>query len=329
MSQSRRVRALGACLVLLLSAGAARAQGGNTLQGKVVLPNGAQPRNPVRVTLTLGGRRIQETFTDLGGNFQFPGLNAATYQLTAEGDGESFETTSVRAELMAFGGAGQNFTQNIQLRPKPGATLAPAATVSVEELDPSIPARARESYRKGVKSAAADKTEEAAKAFAEAVAAHPSFYAAHLALGDQRAKLKRYEEALTSYRTASELKPDAPEPYVGVGVTLVSLERYTEGIALLRRIVELDDKLAAPYLSLGYAEMMTGDYAAAEPHLRRALELARASIAHVYLANVYEHTGAHAHAIEHLEAYLKENPRTPNAAAIRAAVEKLRRKQKH
>ena len=330
MLQSKRILMATACLALLFSAtSAARAQGANTLEGKVALPNGTPPRNPVRVTLTFNGRRIQETFTDLGGHFTFPGLSAGTYQLTAEGDDVLFETTSVRAQVLVFGRAPVTVTQNIQLRLKPGQTVPPAATVSAEELDPSIPAHARAAYQKGGKSAAENKPEQAIKLLQEAVAAHPAFYAAHVALGEQYAKLQRYDEALAAYRAASELKPDRPEPYVGVGVTLVSQRRYAEGIQMLRRIVELDEKLAAPYLPLGYAEMMTGDYRAAEAHLLRALELARSAIAHVYLANVYEQTGAPARAVEHLQTYLKENPQTPNAESIRAAIAKLRRQQKN
>jgi regulator of sirC expression with transglutaminase-like and TPR domain len=74
--------------------------------------------------------------------------------------------------------------------------------------------------------------------------------------------------------------------------------------------------------------MMTGDHAAAEVNLRRALALGRPALAHVYLANVYEQTGQPAKAVLHLEAYLKENPQTPNADAVRGAIEKLRRKDK-
>jgi tetratricopeptide (TPR) repeat protein len=317
-------------LLLFICAGGVQAQqGSNTLQGKVILPNGTQPRNSVRVRLTFSGRRLFETFTDLAGSFTFTGLASGTYQLTAESDGELFDTTSVAAEVFAFGGAPQTFTQNIQLRVKPGATLPPAATVSAEELDPSIPARARELYQKGRKSAVENKPEQAIKALQEAVALHPPFYGAHLTLGEQCAKLQRYEEALAAYRRASELQPERPEPYIGVGVTLVSQKQYAEGIAMLRRIVELDEKLAAPYLSLGYAEMMTGEQCAAEKHLLRALELTKATIAHVYLANVYEQLGEPAHAVEQLQAYLKENPQTPNAESIRGAIEKLRKQQKH
>jgi Tfp pilus assembly protein PilF len=317
------------CLVLLLCAATARAQGGaHTLEGRVSLPSGAQPVQPVRVTLTYNGRRLYETFTDLSGRFTFTGLGGGTYQLTAAGDDQTFETTTVSASVSAFGPAPQSFTQNIQLKAKAGDAPARAATVSVEELDPEVPEGAREKYRRAVKTAAEEKPEQAVKLFEEAVKAHPAFYAAHLALAEQLAKQQRLEEALAAYRRAGELKPDRAEPYVGIGITLVNQKRYEEGIRMLRGILEVDRELVAPYLSLGYAEMMTGDYKSAEAHLLRAVESGRQAVAHVYLANVYEQLGEPAKAIEHLEAYLKESPQSPNAASVRGAADKLRKKLK-
>lgn len=317
-----------AWLSLFCAAHAGRAQGAHTVEGRVALPDGAQPSHPVKVTLTFNGRRVYENFTDLSGRFSFGGLGRGTYQLTAEGDGLTFETTRVPVEVSAFGSAPQTFTQNIQLSLKHRAAVAPATTVSVEELDPAVPEGAREKYQQGVKKIADNKPAEAAKLFQEAVSIHPPFYSANLALADQLMKLQRHAEALAAYRKAGEVKPDRAEAYVGVGVCLVNLKRYEEGIRILRGVVEVDPEIAAPYLSLGYAEMMIGDDKAAEAHLLRAYELTKASISHIYLANVYERLNQPAKAIEHLQAYLTENPQTPNAAALRSAIEKLRQKLK-
>ena len=326
MSLRTNARLALACLALLLASAGARAQGAYTLEGRVALATGAQPAQPVRVTLTLGGRRLFETFTDLSGSFNFSGLKAGTYRLTAEGDGRLFETTSVEVEISSVGGGLQVYA-NIQLRPKAGTPAAsPAGTVAAEEMDPGVPDAAKENYRRGLKSAAEGKAEQAVRAFEEAVKAHADFYAARMALAEQLSRLQRYEEALAAYRKASELKPERAEPYVGVGVALVGLKRYEEGIRMLRGVVEVDKNIAAPYLSLGYAEMLVGDYASAREHLLRALELGRAPLAHVYLANVYEQTGEYAAAATHLEAYLKESPDSPQRESVRAALDKLRKK---
>jgi tetratricopeptide (TPR) repeat protein len=179
-----------------------------------------------------------------------------------------------------------------------------------------------------LQSAAAGKPEQAVKLFTEAVGANERFYAANLALAEQLSKLQRYDEALAAYRRASELKPERADPYVGIGVTLVSRKSYDEGIKMLRGVIAVDKDLPAPYLSLGYAEMMTGDYKSAEEHLLRALELSKSALARIYLANTYEQTGEFSKAISQLEAYLKENPRSTQADAVRDAVEKLKKKAK-
>src|SRR5687767_5410467 len=107
-----RMRFFSFLLILFFAcSSSALAQNANVLQGKVITPAGGQPTSPVRVKLTFNGRAIYDTFTDLSGRFSFPGLARGTYQLTAEGDGINFETTTVYAEVTAFGSAPQSFTQ--------------------------------------------------------------------------------------------------------------------------------------------------------------------------------------------------------------------------
>jgi tetratricopeptide (TPR) repeat protein len=323
----KRSRALFACVALLFMVAAAHAQS-HTLQGRVALPNGNPPLNSVKVTLNFNGRHMNETFTDLSGRFSFSGLGRGIYRLTAEGDGETFETTTVNAEVAAFGNAPQTFTQNIQLRLKPGKSLPAAGVVSAAERDRAVPEQARKEYEKGVKRAGDNKPEEAIKHFQESILAYPTFYAAHIMIGEQYGKLQRHDEAVAAYQKAIELKNDAPDGHVGLGVTFVKQKKYAEAIAPLRRGIELNKQSSAPYLFLGLAEMFTGDYAAAETDLLRAYEIGKPPIVHLYLANLYEMKGDPARAIERLKSFLKENPNLNEArqADIRQAIDKLQKK---
>ena len=300
-------------------------QSSHALQGKVMLPNGAPPANSVRVTLTFNNMSVYETFTDLSGRFAFTGLHRGMYQLTAEGDDRTFETTRVNAEIAAYGSAPQTFTQNIQLRIKAAKAVSPAGVTSVEALDPNVPRPAREAYEKGVKRAADDEPEQAVKLLQQAIAAYPQFYSAHTALGGQYDKLKRYPEAEAAYQEAIQLKSERAEAHVGLGVVLVKQKRYAEAIPPLRRSIEIEKQSSAPYLFLGLAEMMTGDYQTAEPDLLRAYEIGRPTLAHIYLANLYDLRHEPAKAIEQLQAFLKENPESPSSRQIREAIDKLRK----
>ena len=61
--------------------------------------------------------------------------------------------------------AGQTFTQNIKLKARAVAPTQPAATIAAEEIDPDVHAIARKRYRKGLKSSADVKPEEAVRLF--------------------------------------------------------------------------------------------------------------------------------------------------------------------
>src|ERR1051326_6033597 len=131
----------------------------SVLSGRVITPSGTQPTTPVRVKLTFNGRPINETFTDLSGRFSFPGVSAGTYQLTADGDGINFETTTVYAEIAAFRSAPQSFTQDIQLRP---ISHKPAGQPGViNAFTQKIPEAAKQAYTLGVKLAEEGKTDAA------------------------------------------------------------------------------------------------------------------------------------------------------------------------
>jgi Tfp pilus assembly protein PilF len=324
VSLARIFHLLALVLVLTLPS---FAQGQHALQGRVLLPNGSPPSNSVKVTLTFNGMRVYETFTDLSGRFSFSGLRRGTYQLTAEGDGQSFETTRVDADVSAYGSAPQIFTQNIQLRLKVGKSVPPAGVTSVETIDANLPARAREEYEKGSKDAENNKPENAVKHFQEAITIYPQFYSAHVAIAEQYAKLKRDEEAAEAYRKAIEMKSDRAPAYVGLGVMLVKQKKYSEAIAPLRRSLQIEKQSSTPYLFLGLAEMMTGDYQSSESNLLRAHEIGKPVLARIYLANLYDLKGEPARAIEQLKAFLKESPNLPEErqTEIREVIEKLRK----
>lgn len=325
MSNQRLARIASVLAAVLIASVSSYAQGAHSLQGKVTLPNGAPPPNSVRVTLTFNGMNVYETFTDLSGRFSFTGLHRGVYQLKAEGD-DTVETTRVNAEIVAYGAAPQTFTQNIQMRIKAGKSVQPSGVTSTEAVDPNVPQRAREAYEKGLKRAEGNKPEEAVKLLQEAILAYPGFFSAHIALGEQYDKLRRYSDAEAVYQKAISLRNDRATAHVGLGVVLVKQKKYAEAIPPLRRSIEIEKQSSPSYLFLGFAEMMTGDYLSAEPDLLRAYEIGKPAIAHIYLANLYELRHEPAKAIEQLQAYLKENPESPNSTQIREAIDKLRKK---
>src|SRR6478672_8934410 len=101
MPSKRAGKGLAGVLVLLWVMGVVSAQSGHTLLGRVSLPNGTTLSQPVKVILTSAGLRLS-TFTDTEGRYSFSGLSNSVYELTVEGDNETYETTTVRVEVFTF-----------------------------------------------------------------------------------------------------------------------------------------------------------------------------------------------------------------------------------
>jgi tetratricopeptide (TPR) repeat protein len=313
-------------------------QGGHTLQGKVIAPNGIQPNSPVKITLTYSGRRIYEAFSDLSGRFSFTGLASGTYQLTAEGDGQSFETTSVYAEVSAFGSAPQLFSQDIQLRPLVGKSLGQAAVVSAFVQD--VPKPARQALDRAMKLGIDNEPEAAIEKMQEAIKLFPQYFEAHFQLGNQFMKLGRLDEAIAELDRAREVNANDERLYQSFGLVLMRQKNYGVAVAVFSEASRLNPMNPVNTLMKATALIHqaysinsatgTGD----REHLlnRASVALTEASnlsdkrlkADHLTLAMFYEMKEDRARAASELESYLTENPNAQNAEDLRQSIKKLR-----
>ena len=331
-------------LILLFGAALAtsiRSQGTSSLQGRVITPNGTQPTAPVRVTLTSNGRPIYETFTDLSGRFVFSGVGKGTYQLTAEGDGQSFVTTSVSAQVSAFGSAPQLFTQDIQLRPVPGKPLQPSGVVS--GFAQEVPKAARQFLDRAMKLSSEGNPDAAIEKMKEAIKEFPEYFEAHLQLGNQFMKSGRFDEALSELDRAREVNPKDERLYQSFGLLLMRLKNYAVAVAVFSEAARLNPENAVNVVmkatALIHQAYAMNPSASAEEARDRQHVLNRAEVAiteasnlsarkikpdHLTLAMFYEMKGERSRSATELETYLQENPKDRNAENLRKLVDKLR-----
>jgi tetratricopeptide (TPR) repeat protein len=340
MSKLQCARVIAASLILWCAVVSASAQGGNILQGRVISPTGTQPTNPVRVTLTLNGRPVYETFTDLSGRFSFGGLSKGMYRLTAEGDGTSFETTSVEAEVSAFGSA-QSFTQNIQLLPKRNADKARTGVVNAFSQD--VPKAAREMLERAQKLSQDGKGQLASAMILEALKLFPQYFEAHLALGNELLQAGRFDEAIASLERARQINANDERVYQSFGLVLMQQKKYAVAVAVFAEASRLNPTNPLNALMRAIAliyHASTIDPSASEKAASdRAYFLERAEVAlqqasnlsdrklnadHLTMAMFYEMKNERERAADELEQYLRKAPNAPNADAIREAIKRLR-----
>lgn len=341
LSTLRKVPA--ALILFLVGTSMAFAQNANVLQGKVITPSGMQPTSPVRVKLTFNGRPIHETFTDLSGRFSFPGLGRGTYQLTAEGDGLTFETTSIYAEISAFGSAPQSFTQDIQLRPIIHKPAEPAGVVN--SFSQVVPEAARQQLEAGLRLAEEGQTEEAIAKMHEAVQIFSNYFDAHLQLGNTLLKAGRLSEAIAELDLAREISPNDERAYQSFGLVLMKQKNYVVAAAVFAEAARLNPSNPMNSLMRGtaliYQASTLNDANPNRTAEDRSLLLSRAEAAlsqasnisgnklkadNITLALLYEMRGEPDRAADELESLLRKTPQAKNATALQAEIRRLREK---
>jgi tetratricopeptide (TPR) repeat protein len=330
-------------LLCLFVASTVFAQGTYAIEGKVVLPSGTQPPNPVRVKLTYNGRPIHETFTDLSGRFSFPGLRSGTYQLTAEGDGINFETTSIRAEISAFFPAGQSFTEDIQLRPIPQKAIAAAGVVNAFTQD--VPPAAKQALDAGIKLAEEGNTAAALESMQKAIKIFPKYFEAHLQLGNTFLKINQFNEAIAELDLAREINPNDERAYQTFGLLLMRQRNFAVAVMVFAEAGRLNPQNPTNAVmratALIHQAANTSDTAPSTED--RAHLLSRAQIAmsqaatlsenklkpdSLTLALFHELKGEPERAAAELESYLKKSPQLKNSEAIQSEIKRLREKAK-
>ena len=321
-------------LLVLSSFALAAAQGSNVLEGKVISPAGQQPTNPVRVKLTFNGRQIHETFTDLSGRFSFPGLVRGRYQLLAEGDGLTFETTTVAADVAAFGGS-QTFTQDIQLRPIRHKPAAQPGVVNA--FSQNVPAAAKQALDAGLKSAEEGKTQAAIDNMRKAIQIFPEYFDAHLQLGNVFLKTDQLQEAIAELDKAREINPNDERAYQSFGLLLMKQRNYSVAVAIFAEATRLNPE--NPMNAVMRATALIHQAAGSEDD--RSNLLSRAEIALSQAANLSENKlkpdamtmalfhelkGDPERAAAELEAYMKKSPQLKNSPALQNEIKRLREK---
>ena len=120
---------------------------------------------------------------------------------------------------------------------------------------------------------AAGRPQEAVAEFELALKRRPALIAAHLGLGNALACMGRNEEALERYEAALALRPRLAESEFAAGFALARLGRAKEAETRYRRAVAARPDFAAAWINLGSLLREQGKDVFAEAALRRAIEL--------------------------------------------------------
>jgi len=118
-----------------------------------------------------------------------------------------------------------------------------------------------------------DRPEEAIKEFELALRKQPALAAAHMGLGHALAMTGRYEEALRRYEQTLALRPRMAEVHFSAAYALAHLGKLKESETRYRQALALRPNFAAAWMNLGSLLREEGQEFYAEAALKRAVEL--------------------------------------------------------
>jgi Tfp pilus assembly protein PilF len=322
---------LGKILFLIMLVQAQTNQTTGVIRGQIVIPTvSASERIPVTIQRS-DGPLIGRFFTDTLGNFEVRGIPQGTYDVLVNVEGYE----EVRQTVGVGGGAFNAVTLNITLREKEKIIVikpdggAADDTVDVNELGRKYPRKAVQDYEKGREEIRKGNSAKAIELLQSAVKLAPDLYGGHNTLGTLYQKAGRLSDAEAEYRRARDLNPRNAEPLVNLGSVLIdqAAARVNEGKEVVGKL--LDDALdileaslkiqrsAMAYYLLGTAYYKSDFYEEAEMNLLQALQIdPKLPASRLMLANLYIKQKKWPEALNHLDAYLAENPKATDRQEI-------------
>jgi len=280
------------------------------------MPNGDRPARELRFTLTRDDGRVETVFTDSKGKFQLTGdLNRdREYEITIDGDGRTFETTSARLRLLR---ASVTYLP-VFLRPYKGQPRPSNGVIDVAALEADVPPEARSRYIDAMKLLGEGQAEAAISALKATIEVYPRYLRALNDLGVLYLKLNQLEEAADVLRKAIKINKRFQFARLNLGVVLNRQGKSAEATEILFSLYKETPTLPGLSVPLAEALIGSGRLADAKRILRETiaggkLEETHQVEAHYKLAVALSREENYGEAIGELQKAITLDPNAANA----------------
>jgi Flp pilus assembly protein TadD len=282
------------------AAQAVPARGGWVVRGDVV------SSSPVYDSLTVelaadGAAAGERAAVNTDGSFEFHFATPGTHEIrviTAGG-------TVIHREFVSITGSGQNLS--VRLPETQSANRSSESTVSMQQLQHKVPARAQKAYAKGETFIRKNNWSEALECFRQAVTIDPEFADAHNEFGAAYASLNRLPEAAEQFQKAIDLVPEHRLALPNLSIVLAKMKKFHDAGAVARRALRVAPADSRVHYILAVSLMVEhGDQAEVLDNLQRAS--AEVPKAHLLAADMLAKSGRQQEAAQQLEAYLDAVP---------------------
>ena len=290
----------------------------SSISGVVTGSDGAPlPDVRVEVRTEQTSRVVASGYTNNAGAFQFGGLPASGYDVTA------IRGLSEAHEHVASGDIGMNL--RLRLNTAAGAAQADGnGTVSVAEY--KVPQKARDAYHKAETALSKNRVDEVNKQLAKALQIYPDYAEALTLRGVMSLDASHPEAAANDFDRAIQSDPSYSLAYTAMSAALNQLHKFDDALRSADRAVTLSPSSWQSYFEMAKAYVGKADYEHALQQLSKAQSFLPKEYAplHLVRAHVMLALKNYTAGLAELQEFLTLAPQDPNAGAARATIGKLK-----
>jgi tetratricopeptide (TPR) repeat protein len=290
-----------------------------SVSGTLRTTQGAPVAN-ARIELLDGnnGQVQQSAYTNPNGSFTLMTIPDGTYELVAvSGLNETRERLHMQGDLA--------MVNLVMSAPRSEASRAGnRSTVSVAQM--KVPEKARKLLEKAQSALDKRRLAEADQYVTQALQVYPDFAEALTMRGLMSLDAKHLDEATENLEKSIKADNSYGMGFIVLGAVYNMQSRFDDSIRVLDRGLMLMPRSWQGMFELGKAELGKGNYEAAMRRLNKASDLATEQYPPLHLAKAHALLGMKnfSEASSELEAYLEQDPKSPNAAAVRESLEQVR-----
>ena len=298
--------------------GAVTPGGGFVVFGRVSLPDG-KPARRVPVYIETGTGLKRDTLTNEEGSYEFRGLTAGRFRVTATNPDVPEQYTDP-AQSDASRAYNNRLQIDVFLRlPLHKDKDAKPGTLSAIEAAQIIPKPARKAFDQGQKLQKENQPEKAMAQFNQAIQIFPEYFQAMTERANLLMQQGKLVEAEADFERALKLNAQYPSALRGIGYCQIQQKNFPAALGNLEKAYSLEPTVPMTLMLLGYANLSLNRYEEAKQCLQQALKIGAESVprAHVYLAEVFAHDGSFKEAADEVRLYLKLRPDSPDASHLK------------
>jgi tetratricopeptide (TPR) repeat protein len=162
--------------------------------------------------------------------------------------------------------------------------------------------------------------------FKRAIKLDPWYGQAYMLLGLARMQLGQWSDAQWAFTEAEKVEPGNAKAYLGEGSALNEQKDYAGAQKALEHSLELRPDSSEAHYELARSLWGLGKWQAAEPHVRQAIDLNKDYAGpHALMGNIYLQQENPEAALTEFEEYLRLDPESSMAPAVKDMIAQLKK----